>query len=229
MILTRWYCFLDIFSVTFASRIYLVSWMLNSLITRIHTRNLNSFTRHRLLSLISSTKCRVKPTNSNLWSLYFDNSKSKYGIVVGCLLIDLHGNRTWLSCQLESKCSDNMVDYEALLQGLRKSIDLNVKCIEVFGDFEEVIKQVRNFIGCNSYHLEIYQQEVWNLMYKFEAFIIKSIPHILNFDNYMLTNATSDNDHTHNKFSIELICRSSTSDNNWGISYDNKHTIYSLH
>lgn len=33
-----------------------------------------------------------------------------------------------------------MDEYEALLQGLKKSIDLNVKCIEVFGDSEVVIK-----------------------------------------------------------------------------------------
>ena len=71
-----------------------------------------------------------------------------------------------------------MVEYEALVQRLRKSINMNVICIEVFSDSQVIIKHVANSIDCNSYHLKNYQHEVWNLMNKFEAFNIKSIPHI---------------------------------------------------
>jgi len=39
-----------------------------------------------------------------------------------------------LSCHLESKFLENMVEYEALVQGLKKCIDMNVKCLDVFGD-----------------------------------------------------------------------------------------------
>ena len=84
----------------------------------------------------------------------------------------------------------------------------------VFGDSEVVIKQVRNAIGCNSYHLQNQQQEVWNLMNKFEAFNIKSIPYIENFDIDILTNATSSNEPTHDGFFNELICKLSISNNN---------------
>ena len=42
-------------------------------------------------------------------------------------------------------------------------------------------------------------------MDKFEAFSIKSIPHIDTYDTYMLENAASNNDPTHNIFYIELI------------------------
>lgn len=116
------------------------------------SRNANSYTQSKLLHLthiakphctlvdISPTNYSIEPTNPNLWSMYFDRSKSKYGVVVGCLLIDPHGNQTIVSYLTESKCLDNMVEYEDLLQCLRKSIDLNIKCIEVFGDFEVVIK-----------------------------------------------------------------------------------------
>ena len=98
-----------------------------------------------------------------------------------------------------------MVEYESLIQGVRKATNMNVRCIEVFGDSQVVIKHVINSIDCNSHHLKKYQKEVWNLMDKFEAFNIKSIPHIENSNTGMLENATSNNDPTHNIFSIELI------------------------
>ena len=54
-------------------------------------------------------------------------------------------------------------------------------------------------------------------MYKFEASNIKSIPRSLNFEANMLANATSNlcasNDFSHDKFSVELIYRSSMPDN----------------
>lgn len=66
-------------------------------------------------------------------------------------------------------------------------------------------------------------------MYKFEAFNTKSIPHIEYSNTNMLTNVTSNNDDRHDRFSIELICRSSIPDNSWRIFDDNQHNIHSLH
>ena len=111
--------------------------MLNSLLSRIHTCNLNSseiVELHFTLVDISSTNCSIEPTNPNLWSLYFDSSKSNNGAVFGYPLIDMHGNWTQLSFHLESKCLDSMSEYKVLVQGLKKSINMNVRCIEVFGD-----------------------------------------------------------------------------------------------
>ena len=78
--------------------------------------------------------------NHNLWTLYFDTSRNTQGEDVGCLLIDPCGIQNYLSCHLESKCTNNDAKYEALIQGLRKEIDLKVKSIEVFGDSRLVIK-----------------------------------------------------------------------------------------
>ena len=51
-------------------------------------------------------------------------------------------------------------------------------------------------------------------MNKFEAFNIKYIPHIENYDTNMFENANSNNDPIYDIFSIELIWRSSVPDNN---------------
>ena len=79
-------------------------------------------------------------TNHNLWTLYFDVSRNTHGIDAGYLLINPCGIRNYLSSHLESKCTNNDAKYEALIQGLRKAIDLKVKSIEVFGDSRLVIK-----------------------------------------------------------------------------------------
>ena len=96
-----------------------------------------------------------------------------------------------IACCLEFECTNNVAEYEALVQGLRKALDLQVKCIDIFGGSQIVTRRVRNSINCTSNHLKNYQQEVWELINKFEAFNIKSIPRSMNFEADMLANATS--------------------------------------
>ena len=64
--------------------------------------------------------------NSSTWTLYFDGSKSKEGAGVGFLLIDTKGNKICIACRLEFNCTNNTVEYEALIQGLNKVIDLAI-------------------------------------------------------------------------------------------------------
>ena len=59
------------------------------------------------------------------------------------MLIDLAGNKTLIACRLEFECTNNMAEYEALLQGLRKALDLNIQNLTVFGDSKIVVRQVK--------------------------------------------------------------------------------------
>jgi ribonuclease HI len=113
-----------------------------------------------------------------IWTLYFDGSKSQEGSGAGCILIDPKGKQSFLSCRLEFECTNNTVEYEALVQGLKKSIDLNIKELKVFGDSEIIVRKVKNTIHCNSPHLRNYQQEVHRLIDNFEAFNITIVPRI---------------------------------------------------
>jgi ribonuclease HI len=94
---------------------------------------------------------------SQIWTLYFDGSKSQEGSGVGCILIDQKGKHHLLSCRLEFECTNNTAEYEALVQGLKKAIDLGIKELKVFGDSKIIVRQVRNTIHCNSPHLKNYQ------------------------------------------------------------------------
>ena len=78
--------------------------------------------------------------NDGLWSLYFDGSKSKEGSGVGCLLIDPQGKRYFVACRLEFECTNSIAEYEALIQGLKKAIDLGAKALVVLGDSEIIVR-----------------------------------------------------------------------------------------
>ena len=94
---------------------------------------------------------------SQIWTLYFDGSKSQEGSGEGCILIDPKGKRHFLSCRLEFECTNNASKYEALVQGSKKVIYLSAKDLKVFGDSEIIVRQVRNTIHWNSPHLKNYK------------------------------------------------------------------------
>ena len=86
----------------------------------------------------------------DLWTLYFDGSKTKEGVGVGCVMIDPKKNKTLIACILEFDCTKNVTEYEALIQGLKEYIDLGIKDLKVYDDLEIIFKHVRNLIHCVS-------------------------------------------------------------------------------
>ena len=74
----------------------------------------------------------------------------------GCVLIDPKKNKHFLSCRLEFECTNNIAEYEALVQGLRKEIELKVENMKVYGDSKIIVKQIRKQIHCISPHLKAY-------------------------------------------------------------------------
>ena len=189
-------------------------------------------TNNKTYIVSSSCDFSLELIDPSIWTLYFDDSRNKEGEGVGCLLIDPHGNKTKIACFLEFECTNNVAEYEALVQGLRKALDLQVKCIEVFEDSQIVARQVRNLINCTSNHLKNYHQEVWDLIRKFEGFNIKSIPHTMNSEADMLAfNLCPSDDFSHDRFPVELIYRLSILNNirNWRLFEDDEKIINFLH
>lgn len=72
-------------------------------------------------------------------SLYFDGSKSKEGVGVGCLLLDCRDNKIFVVCRLELECTNNVAKYQGLIEGLKKDLDLKMQCLKVYGEYEIII------------------------------------------------------------------------------------------
>ena len=64
------------------------------------------------------------------------------GSGASCVLIDPKKNKHFLSCRLEFEFTNNTVEYEALVQGLRKVIELKVENLKVYGDSEIIVKEI---------------------------------------------------------------------------------------
>jgi ribonuclease HI len=109
--------------------------------------------------------------------MYFDGSSSKEGFVVGILLISTSQEAITLSYKLEFETTNNIVEYEALVLGLRYAKDMAIDCLSFFGDSELIINQVRNIYQDKQQRLKQYRDKVWDLIVNlFLAFNISFIP-----------------------------------------------------
>ena len=93
-------------------------------------------------NFVDSSSIDVK-LDSIFWTLYFNGSNCLEGAGARRILIDPQGNQHLMASQLEFACTNNIAEYEGLLQGLKKAIDMKVKNIKVFGDSQIIMDQVR--------------------------------------------------------------------------------------
>ena len=76
------------------------------------------------------------------WRLYFDGSVCDDGQGIDAVLISPNGAVSEFSNRLEEECTNNQVEYEALLFGLEFLISMGMKHVEAFGDSLLVVQQV---------------------------------------------------------------------------------------
>ena len=75
-----------------------------------------------------------------LWKMYFDGSSSKEGAREGILLISHGGESISLMYKLEFVTTNNIVEYEALLLGLKAAKDMGIQQVFVYDDSELVVQ-----------------------------------------------------------------------------------------
>ena len=74
-----------------------------------------------------------------MWTLFFDGSVCDAGCGVGIFIVSPRGARYEFSIRLESRCTNNQTEYEALCKGLELLLDAGAEAVEVFGDSKVVI------------------------------------------------------------------------------------------
>ena len=76
------------------------------------------------------------------WTMYFDGSIMALGSGARVVLISPDGGRLRYAIHLHFLASNNAVEYEALINGLRIAIKLGAPRLYVHGDSELVVDQV---------------------------------------------------------------------------------------
>ena len=73
------------------------------------------------------------------WTMFFDGATQKTGLGVGIVFISPEKHMLSYSFPLSELCSNNVVEYQALIISLQMASEFSIKYIEVFGDLKLVI------------------------------------------------------------------------------------------
>ena len=68
------------------------------------------------------------------WMMYFNGSLMKKGADIGLVFVSPRGVRMRYMVWLHFPSSNNVAEYEALINGLRISIKLGIRCLDIRGD-----------------------------------------------------------------------------------------------
>ena len=92
------------------------------------------------------------------WTMYFDGSLMKKGAGAGLVFVSPLGVHMRYMIWLHFPSSNNTVEYEALINGLRIAIELGIRRLDVRGDSQLVVNQVMKESGCHDTKMEAYCQ-----------------------------------------------------------------------
>jgi ribonuclease HI/transposase InsO family protein len=109
------------------------------------------------------TQLPTAPIQAELWTMYFDGSLMKTRVGASLLFISPLGKHVRYVIRLHFPASNNVAEYEALVNGLRIAVELGVRCHDTRGDSQLVIDQVMKNSHCRDRKMEAYYNEVRRL------------------------------------------------------------------
>ena len=112
--------------------------------------------------------------------MFFDGSKMLNGSGAGVVLVSPRGDKLNYVLQIHFDSSNNEVEYDALLYGLRMAISLGVHRLMVYGDSDLVVNQVMKEWDVRSPAMTGYCNTVRKLEKKFEGLELHHIPRLKN-------------------------------------------------
>jgi ribonuclease HI len=133
-------------------------------------------------------------TDSLTYKLYTDGaSRGNPGLAgAGAVLLDDQEEMVDHHYQYLGEMTNNMAEYQALIQGLEMVLGHPVKVLEIFLDSELIVKQIKGEYRVKDATLKGYFQEVQSLLQKLEGYTISHIPRGLNKEADRLANLAID-------------------------------------
>jgi ribonuclease HI len=121
-----------------------------------------------------------------MWHMHFDGSCSNEGNRAGIILYSPVGKIHKFSYRLEFACTNNVTEFEALLQGIENAYNIGCGHLTVFGDSELVVNLVRKIYSPSKKLMKSYTQTVWALISNLLSFNITHVKRELNSMTDML-------------------------------------------
>ena len=114
------------------------------------------------------------------WTLFFNGSLTLQGSRAGIILKSPTDDELRYVVQLNFKASNNVIEYEGLVNGLHITSSLGIKRLLVKGDSQPVVNQVQSEYQCSDDNIVAYPNEMRNLEKEFEGL---ELTHIRRSDN----------------------------------------------
>ena len=104
----------------------------------------------------------------------------KKGISVGLVFVSPLGVCMRYMVHIHFPSSNNVAEYEALINGLHITIELGIRCLDIRSDSQLVIDQVMKELSYHNAKMAAYCREVRQLEDKFDGLELNHIPRHLN-------------------------------------------------
>ena len=101
------------------------------------------------------------------WKVFVDGASSAMGVCAGIVIITPEGIRLVHSFRLGFKASNNEVEYEAFIAGLRTAFDMGARDVEVYSDLRLVVNQVQGSFEARDSRMKEYLRVVKQIIGKF--------------------------------------------------------------
>jgi ribonuclease HI len=101
--------------------------------------------------------------------MYFDGSLMATSVGASIILVSPVGDRLRYTIRLHFTTSNNMVEYKALIHGLRITSDLGTRGIYMRGDSKLAMDQVMKDASCRDDKMIVYCNEVRKLEERFDG------------------------------------------------------------
>jgi ribonuclease HI len=137
------------------------------------------------------------------WKLHFDGSVCARGCGIGCVVKAPSGIVYEVSVRLEFSCTNNQVEYEALLAGLEWLANLGVKHVEASGDSKLVVQQMKWENQCLDSTLNQYHDRCMQVIKEFDTFYIEHVHRSKNEQANSLARQASEYEVKRGKFYVK--------------------------
>ena len=94
------------------------------------------------------------------WTMYFDGPLMKRGVGVGLVFVSPLGVCMKYMFCIHIPTSNNVAEYEALMNDMRIAIELGIRWLNIRGDSQLVINQVMKNLSCHDAKMAAYCQDV---------------------------------------------------------------------
>jgi ribonuclease HI len=139
------------------------------------------------------------------WRMNFDGSKMLGGLGAGVVFTSPKGDKLQYMLQMHFRVSNNVVEYEALVHGLKLAKEIGIRRILCFGDSDLVVHQVSREWDAKDANMASYRFYVQQLCRFFEGYEFHHVPRENNDEADRLSKISSTKQDIPAGVSLEII------------------------